>query len=102
MTQHEVAELVYKLDVMDGRIAGCGATVLNFQKINTARSKEFYCINNYSFNLKINYTTDYLKLFTYSTKDFISMALNTTKYCNTNICLDVPQPQSVIFRYRQQ
>jgi hypothetical protein len=59
MTQHEVTELVYKLDVTDGRIAGLGATVLNFQKIIIARSKEFYCIYNYSFNLKIHYTTDY-------------------------------------------
>jgi hypothetical protein len=32
MTQHKVTELVYKLDVTDGRIAGLGATVLNFQK----------------------------------------------------------------------
>lgn len=97
MTQHKVTELVYKLDVMDSGIAGLVTTVLNFQNINTARSKEFYCIYNYSFNFKIHYTIAYQKLFTYSTKDFISMALNTTKYCNTNICLDVPQPQSMIF-----
>jgi hypothetical protein len=41
-----------------------------------------------------------LNYITYGTKDFISMALNTTKYCNTNICLDVPQPQRMILRYR--
>jgi len=52
MTQYKVTELVHKLDVMDGRIAGLGTTVLNFQKTNTARSKEFYCIYNYSFNFK--------------------------------------------------
>jgi len=97
MTPHKVTESVHKLDVTNGGIAGLGTAVLYFQKINTARSKEFYCIYNYSFNFKIHYTTAYQKLFTYSTKDFISMALNTTKYCNTDICLDVPQPQSMIF-----